>query len=120
MDDPVAVWREALKDGQHPRHQAAWLLFSQTMQPTSAARLLATQKETVIPWLFEILDTERLYELGSLGDGVAPIHAVELLGAWQVREAVPRLLKLLEDEDWEAIVHDRAIIALQAMGDADH
>ena len=65
MNDPVAKWREALKDAQHPRHQAVWLLFSEGADPKSAARLLADHQAEVVPWLLEIVDTPSLYEEGS-------------------------------------------------------
>lgn len=113
--DPVAIWREALKDSSHPRHRAAWLLFPDRVNIKAAAKQLADQKEAVVGYLYEILDTEALYNIDSLGRGNAPINAVELLGEWQVTEAVPRLLRILE-ENWNTMVHNRAIIALRKMG----
>ncbi len=117
MEDNISIWREALRDASHPRHQVAWLLFAKTFDAEFAGRRLAEQKEAVIPWLFEILDTPELYSADSLGEGYAPIHAVELLGHWQVVEAVPRLLRILEEEKEEdSIVRDEAVKALASMG----
>ena len=116
MDDAIAIWREALKEAQHPRHQAVWLLFSEGSDPKSAARLLADHQAEVIPWLLEILDTPALYDKGSFGSGLAPANAVGVLGKWQVLEAVPRLLHILETEDPETLVYDHTATALEAMG----
>ena len=114
--DPVAVWREALKDSSHPRHRVAWLLFPDRVNIKAAAKQLADQKEEVIGYLYEILDTDALYNMESLGRGNAPINAVELLGEWQITEAVPRLLRILEEKDWGTKIHDRTVAALGKMG----
>jgi len=112
----VETWRAAMKDEAHPRHRAAWFLFSPKTSPKAAARLLEAQSLDVIPWLYEILDTPELYLESSLGQGRAPIHAVGLLGHWQVNAAIPRLLAIIEQETWENDVFDEAITALQLMG----
>lgn len=116
MEDRIAVWREALRDASHPRHQVAWLLFTGAFNAEFAGRRLAEQKEAVLPYLFQILDTPQLYSSDSLGEGYAPIHAIELLGHWQVVEAVPRLLRILEEEEEDAIARDEATEALASMG----
>mgnify|MGYP005844148813 CR=1 FL=1 len=118
MDDPVAVWREALGDETHPRHRLAWTLFPESMVADAAARRLEAHKDEVIPLLLEILDTPDLYDEESLGGGFAPIHAVELLGHWGVVAAAPRLLKIIEEKDEDATVYDRATVALTRMGPA--
>jgi hypothetical protein len=115
-EDPVAIWREAIKDDQHPRHRAAWLLFTKGMSPKGAAKLLAATKDDVILWLYEILDTEALYDEGSFGDGDAPINACILLGEWKVVEAAPRLWQIIEQHDWESVVHGEASRALENLG----
>ena len=116
MNDPVAIWREALKDAQHPRNQAVWLLFSEGADPKSAARLLADHQAEVVPWLLEIVDTPSLYEEGSFGSGLAPANAVGVLGKWLVLEVVPCLLHILETEDQETLVYDHTVTALEDMG----
>ena len=116
MDETVAIWRAAMKDETHPRHRAAWLLFSPKANAKSAARLLQEQSLDVIPWLYEILDTPELATETSLGKGKAPTQAVGLLGQWQVTAAIPRLLDIIAQHTWEHDVFDEAISALQAMG----
>jgi hypothetical protein len=116
--DPIAVWREAAKDEQHPRYKAVWTLFGGEMKPAAAAKRLADQKETVIPWLLEILDIEELAEEGSFGNGDAPINAAGLLGEWRVTEAIPRLMEMYVEGDIETILHSRVSTALLKMGSA--
>ena len=118
--DSISVWRDAVKDAEHPRHQTAWLMFSEGTKPKAAAKLLAARRDEVIPWLYEILDEPRLYKVDSLGVGYAPIHAIELLGEWRVLEAAPRLLKIVVEDsgidDGPTIAFDRACIALENFG----
>lgn len=116
MSENTPRWRQAINDSSHPLHQAAWILFSENINLNFADQRLSPIKADVIDFIYEILDTDELYNVSSLGSGNAPIHAVKLLGQWQVLEAVPRLLKILREEDWDAIVHDQAIIALEKMG----
>ena len=115
-DSRIETWRTAMKDEAHPRHRAAWFLFSPKTSAKAAARLLQEQSLDMIPWLYEILDTPALYLEASLGQGAAPVNAVGLLGQWQVTEAIPRLLTIIEQETWEDDVFDEAISALQQMG----
>ncbi len=118
MDDPTAVWREALKDDSHPRYKLAWAIFPETMNVSRAARRLEADKDVHIPLLLEILETGDLYDEDSLGEGYAPIHAVDLLGEWRAVEAVPHLIRILADETWEAVVYDCATQALRNIGPA--
>ena len=118
VSDTPQLCRMALQDSQHPLHQAAWLLFASTFNPRAADRLLADQREAVIQFCLEILDTNELYDETALGSGNAPIHCVDLLAHWQVKDAVPRLLRILEEEDFETIVYNRAVFALKDMGSA--
>ncbi len=118
--DSLAVWREAVKDPEHPRHQTAWLMFSEGTKAKAAAKLLAARRDEVIPWLYEILDEPSLYLTDSLGVGYAPIHAIELLGEWRVVEAAPRLLRIIIDDIRQgfspSIVFDRACQVLERFG----
>lgn len=116
MEDTIATWRAAMTDETHPRHKAAWLLFAPSSSAAAAAKLLQDQSVEVIPWLMELLDTEALYQPGSLGKGHAPVRAVGLLGAWQVTAAIPKLLQLIREHNWKENIFDEAIGALQAMG----
>lgn len=118
MNEHQPIWRQAVKDSSHPLHQATWLLFSQTMTAKGAAKMLAPQQEQIIEYLFQILDTPELQLETSFGAGSAPVNAVELLGEWRVVEAIPRMLDILSEDDWESSLHDRTIMALQNMGTA--
>ncbi len=114
-EEQPPIWRQAIKDSTHALHQATWLLFSPNMNAKGAAKMLAAQREQVIPYLFQILDTPELYLESAFGGGMAPVHAVKLLGEWQVKEGVPRLLHILREDDWESSVHDASILALEQM-----
>jgi hypothetical protein len=115
-ENPLPVWRQALNDSSHPLNKASWLLFGKNTKAEAAAQILADQKEQVIPYLYQILDTEELYFESALGSGNAPVNAVGLLGEWQVLEAVPHLIKIIEQDDWDSSVHDEALGALDKMG----
>jgi hypothetical protein len=115
-DDPISVWREALKDSGHPRHSTAWVLFTEGMTPEKADKLLAPKKELVLPWLLEVLDTKPLYLQENLGKGNVPIVAVGVLGRWQVVEMLPRLLAELQSDNWDTVFWGQALEALRAIG----
>lgn len=116
MMDTLTTCREALQDSQHKLHQATWLLFGNQLNLKTVDRLLGNQKTEVIPLCLAILDIEELYWEASLGSGNAPINAVTLLGHWQVIEAIPQLLRIVDEDDDDAIVNDRALMALGEMG----
>jgi HEAT repeat protein len=118
MTDALDRYRQILNDSQHPLHQAVWTLFSRSININSVDRRFGENKEALIELMYAILDTDELYNESSLGSGNAPINSVELLGHWKVEAAIPRLIRILNEEDWETIVHDRAILALEKMGPA--
>ena len=115
MNDILTTCREALRDSQHPLHQATWLLFGKQLNVKTADRLLADRKAEVIPFCLAILNTEALYDEASLGSGSAPINAVALLGHWQITAAIPALFRILDEEDDDTIVYDHALSALGQM-----
>jgi hypothetical protein len=104
-------WREALNDSQHPLYCAAWTIFSDRMSPEVADKRLAAEKETVIPFLFEILEESYLFEDDAPGAGIAPANAIRLLGKWQTRDALPTMLKCLADSTAYAM-RDACITAI--------
>jgi hypothetical protein len=114
--ETTPVWRQALNDSNHPLYSAAWTIFSPDMNLDAADKRLADHKERVIPFLMDILDAPELLDDTALGGGYAPINAVSLLGRWQVVEAVPRLLAIVEKQDFEDMIWDRATSALESMG----
>ena len=118
MTDETPIWRQAIHDQEHPLHKAAWAFFSESFGVKYADRVLLDQRDEVIEFAFTILDTPELYDESALGSGHAPIHAIELLGHWKVTEALPRLFKILEEEEWETVVHDKAILALEEIGES--
>lgn len=111
----IPVWRAALNDNSHPMYSIAWDVFRESFNIERVAQKYAERRDEILPFLYAILNTDTLYYEESLGGGFAPINAVSLLGAWQVVEAIPRLLAYLDEEDDDAIVKDRAAFALQQM-----
>lgn len=109
-------WREALMDSTHELYQAAWLIFSDKVELDTCKKRLDDKREQVIPFLYELLDDPYLAELGAPGGGYVHETAVLLLGEWEVREALPRLLKVMENADSGDFVYDALIIALTKFG----
>jgi len=118
MSEEIPVWRQALKDDQHPLHRAAWILFSKDINLNYVDRVLMDQKDEVVGFCNLILDTDELYDEVSLGSGNAPIHAVELLCHWKVESAIPRLLKIIDNEDWDSGIYGTTADAIAAFGTA--
>lgn len=118
-EENLPVWKQAAKDNQHPLHKATWLLFAEKFNVKFVAKQLADKKEETIEYIYLILDTDELYYEESFGSGYAPIHACKLLGHWQVTEAIPHLLRILIDYDFDdaEMVWDRAVSALETMGE---
>ncbi len=116
MSDTTAAWRAALNDEADPRHKIAWALFPAVKSMDRAARRLADQQETVLGYLYQVLDEPALYEETALGKGQAPLNAMKLLGHWGVVEAAPRLLAILDEREWTTDAHDAALSALSALG----
>lgn len=118
MSEEVPVWRQAINDENHPLHRAAWILFSKDMNPKYAQDVLAGQKADVITFCNQILDTDELYNSENLGGGDAPIHAVELLCAWKIEACIPRLIRILEEEDWDTVIYGVTADAMAQLGTA--
>ena len=71
----------------------------------------------VVKHLIHILDSGE-YELeDSPGQGWAAIHAAELLGQSRSPAAVPPLLRIAQENDYDAIVYSTALSALQELGE---
>ncbi len=119
MTNQPPVWRVAIKDSNHPLHQVAWTVFSPKMKTDKAAKRLEPQKDEAIPFLLLVLQSEELSEEGSLGDGMAPVHAIELLGTWRVEDALLYLFDILVDEihrENTTIMWDRTVSVLPNYG----
>jgi HEAT repeat protein len=71
-----------------------------------------------IPPLIALLEDEALALETAPGEGWAPIHAADLLGELHAVEAVGPMLRCLEEDDWESILHDRLLQALPKLGPA--
>ncbi|MEP6986822.1 MAG: hypothetical protein ABI970_14545 [Chloroflexota bacterium] len=116
MSEEMSIWRQALKDEKHPLNRAAWILFGKNFDVEYAEKKLEAQKEDAIGFCMLLLDSPELYPDSALGSGKAPANAVELLCRWQVEAAIPRLLKILDDEDWDALVYGTTADSIAAYG----
>ena len=74
------------------------------------------KRDDAIPHLIEIAQDEELWPEDSDGEGWASIHAVNLLGELRAAEAVQTLIDIVALSDPGEILHDRAILALEAIG----
>ena len=74
--------------------------------------------QKAVPPLLSILMDDTLDKEGSRLDGMAPVYAAELLGSLRAGEAVEPLLDIVEESDTLSFLHEAAVIALGAIGDA--
>lgn len=114
----MSTWRDALTDSEHDLHQAAWLIFAQSVQVNTALEKLADQKEAVKPLLLEIIEDDYLFEADAPGDGNGPLKAMEFIEEWEMTEALPTLLELLEVAESLPQVADSAKEAITSFGSA--
>lgn len=113
------VWKIAAKDSSHPLHEATWTLFREKFNVKRSAARLEPQKQQVIDYMMQIITTPGLENDDSFGEGYAPINSVKLLGYWQVTDAIPHLVKIVEnDPEAMTIIYSAAAIALGNMGEA--
>ena len=103
MSQETPIWRIALDDKEHPLNSLAWFLFSERMNTKYVAKRFTDQKEQAIPLCYAVVDDETLRNQTALGGGFAPIHSVQLLASWQVKEALPRLFDIIENDDSEVM-----------------
>lgn len=96
---PMSIWRDALNDSEHDLHQAAWLIFAKSVQTDTAITKLADQQDAVKTLLLEIIEDDYLFEADAPGDGSVPVDAMGFIEEWQITEALPTLLELLEVGD---------------------
>jgi hypothetical protein len=116
MSEGTPIWRQAIKNEQHPLHRAAWLLFGKDFNVGYAAPILEAQKDDVVGFCLMLLDSPELYPSSALGSGNAPVNAVVLLCTWKVEAALPRLLQILNQESWETIVYGTTADYIKAFG----
>ncbi len=108
-------------DGSTVRSQefdvkAALIAAGEKLSETTRDRV-AKMGADAVPSLVEIFADEELANVGSAGDGWAPIHAADLLGAIGDASAIPHLLGLLErSDDPLSILYDRTMLVLGSMG----
>lgn len=84
--------------------------------PRSVLTRLHARREDAIPELIEIARDRQNWADDSEGDGWASIHAVDVLGELRAPEAAPVLIDILAQTDAMDILHDRAGVALKAIG----
>lgn len=116
MSEAQPVWRQAVRDEQHPLHRAAWILFGQSLNLNVVNQTLSAQKDDIVEFCHLILDTNELYKPSALGSGNAPLNAVKLLCHWKIEAAIPRLLRILTEETWDDGIYGTTADAIASFG----
>lgn len=115
MSDSTPIWRQAIQDNTHPLHSITWSLFSPKFKTEKIAQTYANQQETLLPYLKQIMATEKLYEKGSLGSGYAPANAARLCFYWQGIDILSDLLRMLTGSKMGMPVSEAAFDLLTQM-----
>jgi hypothetical protein len=111
------MWREALKDQKNDLYEAAWLLFTPGVSVETASERLEDQKDSVVELLKTVLDEDELFDEEAYGDGNAPVKAIYLLGEWNVTDALPTLLEVLEVSENNDKIREALMVALRNLGE---
>lgn len=85
------------------------------LAPSLREEILARREEAE-PLLLAIVADDAHDETSARGHGWAPIHAIDLLGAMGSIAAIPRLLEVARLHDCDEYAHNRAVLALAALG----
>jgi hypothetical protein len=93
----------------------AFRITGETLPPPLREAILAHGGAAVAP-LLAIFRDESLTEKDDPGEGWAPIHAVGLLADLKDPAAIEPMLDMLEETDWDLIIHDRIVIRLPDFG----
>jgi hypothetical protein len=119
-DNQVPVYRKALKDSQHPMHQAAWYLFREEMSVERVASRLDDKKDEVVEFVRTLFRHRELYEPGSLGDGAVPYNCVDLMAHWQAESFIPELIPALMYTDERFFENDLDFVFDRVMRSLSH
>lgn len=84
--------------------------------PSGIEQSMQARRDELIPSLIDMVQDEELWGEYSEGAGWAPIHAVDLLGKLRAVEAVPTLIDVMGETEWDEIIHDHAVSALTEIG----
>lgn len=114
--EATPIWREALSNRDHELYEAAWTLFMDKMSVEAASQRLSDKKESIIPFLYSLIEDDNLHAKSALGKGNAPVNAISLLGEWQVVEALPRLFATVENSISSQPIYGAALNAIHHLG----
>ena len=99
------------------REQLVQLLSSEELSDATRADL-SDAGDVIIPQLLTILADKAEWEEDGVGRGWASVHAATLLGELNHIEAIPNLLAVLGDVEWETYLANAVTNALAEMGPA--
>ncbi len=68
------------------------------------------------PHLIRLIEADELFEADARGRGLAPVHALKLLGCMKATGAIPRMIEILVSSDDESYAHGAAHHALVDIG----
>ena len=83
-----------MKEQSHAESLVATLISSGLKVPKEVINEIVHDKNT-IPYLIDILRTNKYWLPKGEGDAWAPVHAIHLLGAMKAYEALPTILDVL-------------------------
>lgn len=84
--------------------------------PHADRATILARGESAIPELLEIVEDEETWFSTAQGGGWAPAHAIEILGELHAEQAIAPMLDVLARTEWQDLLHDYAILGLQAIG----
>jgi hypothetical protein len=93
------------------------LLAAGEKLPPSSRDTILEQGSLAIPALLQIFEEEKLRLSDAPGEGWAPIHAAELLGALKATEAAAPMLRVLSRTDPLTILHNQILVVIKKLGD---
>jgi hypothetical protein len=86
--------------------------------PPRLRRQILALGPAAVPPLLALFQDRALALEEAPGEGWGPIHAAELLGELRAPEAIEPMLRLLEENDWDTILHDTVLRTLPLYGGA--
>lgn len=86
--------------------------------PHEVRRRILERGAAAVPELLAVLEDPALARDDAPGQGLAPLHAAELLAELRAPEAIRPMLDVLASTDWLGVLHERLVVLLAGLGPA--
>lgn len=106
---PLEIWDDATLVRR--------LIEAEKQLPDEIRDRIIAQGERIVPALIAVLEDDTLADTEAPGDGYAPLHAIDLLAELKAVRAIPTLLALAMDYDWQTLRFNNAVLALKSYGE---